>query len=101
MWARNCILRLRADRDEMEENFVHVYEVKAQDEYVSRTVLGQVREMFVRRYLDTMYRISQAVQDFYLNQEIDYEDELDFPADEPTDLEQYQEDFSWTPGEYL
>ena len=101
MWARNCILRLRQDRDGMEEDFTHVYEVKAHDEFMSRAVLREVRETLVHRYSDVVYRISQAVQDFYLNQEIDYEDELDFPADDPTDLEQYQEGFSWTEGEYL
>ena len=93
VWARNCILRLRQDRDGIEENFVHVYETKAQDEYVSRAVLREVRETFVRRYLDVMDRISQAVQDFYLNQEMDYEDELDFPPDDPVNLERYQEGY--------
>ena len=85
----------------MEENFVHVYEMKAQDEYVSRAVLREVRETFVWRYLDVMDRISQAVQDFYLNQEMDYEDELDFPPDDPVNLEWYQEGYPWMEGEYL
>ena len=101
MWSRNCILRLRQDRDGMEENFVHVYETKAQDEYVSRAVLREVREVFVRRYTDVIHRISQAVQDFYLNQEIDYEDELDFPPDDAVDLMKYPEGYPWTEGEYL
>ena len=85
----------------MEENFVHVYETKAQDEYVSRAILREVRDVFVRRYTDVIHRISQAVQDFYLNQEIDYEDELDFPPDDPVDLTKYPEGYIWTEGEYL
>ena len=101
MWSRNCILRLRQDRDGMEENFIHVYETKAQDEYVSRAVLREVREVFVRRYTDVIHRISQAVQDFYLNQEMDYEDELDFPPDDPVDLTKYPEGYIWMEGEYL
>ena len=101
MWARNCILRLRQDRDGMEENFVHVYETKAQDEYVSRAVLREVRDTFVWRYSDVIHQISQAVQNFYLNQEMDYEDELDFPPDDPVDLTKYPEGFPWMEGEYL
>ena len=85
----------------MEENFVHVYEVKARDEYVSRAVLREVRDVFVRRYTDIIHRISQAVQDFYLNQEMDYEEELDFPPDDPVDLTKYLEGYIWTEGEYL
>ena len=101
IWSRNCILNLRQDRDGMEENFVHVYEIKAQDEHVSRAVLREVRDVFVRRYADVTYKISQAVQEFYLNQEIDYETELDFPADDPVDLTNYPEGYAWTEGEYL
>ena len=101
LWARNCILRLRQDRDEMEENLVHLYETKAQDEHVSRAVLREVRDVFVRKYTDVIHRISQAVQDFYLNQEMDYEEELDFPPDSPVDLTRYPEGYIWTEGEYL
>ena len=101
VWSRNCILNLRQDRDGMEQNFIHVYEVKAQDENVSRAVLREVRDVFVQRYTDIMYKISQAVQEFYLNQEIDYERELDFPADDPVDLTNYPEGYEWTEGEYL
>ena len=63
--------------------------------------LSTLRAEYVHRYDRLLEREKQPHSDFFVNLSEDFEDELDFSEDTPTDLSEYDQYFEWDEAEYM
>ena len=99
--ARDHIMKLREERDRLAYDWSEEYAMCTSSAKQSGAGLGTLRAGYVHRYNWLLEREKQPHSDFFINLSEDFEDELDFNEDRPTDLSQYDQYFEWDEAEYM
>ena len=95
------ILRLRAERDRLEERLIQEFQERRQRQDLTREEVRLLREELIRRYQGHVDFADQPYMDLFLNLTIETEQEMDFDDEGMADLASYEEEYEWTEEQYL
>ena len=95
------ILRLRAERDGLEERLIQEFRERRQTLDLTREETQLLREELITRYQDFVDTAHQPYMDLFSNLTIETEREMDFEDEGMADLTSYEEDYEWTEERYL
>ena len=99
--AHQQILKLRAERDRLEEQLIKEFKGKRQSQDLTREEVRFLREDLIKRYLDHVDSARQPYMDLFLNLTIETEQEMDFEDEGMADFTSYEEGYEWTEESYL
>ena len=95
------ILRIREERDRLEERLVQEFRERRQSLDLTREEVRLLREELIVRYQDQVDSAHQPYMDLFLNLTIETEREMDFDDEGMADLTSYEEGYAWTEERYL
>ena len=95
------ILRVREERDRLEERLVQEFRERRQSLDLTREEVRLLREELSVRYQDQVDSAHQPYMDLFLNLTIETEREMDFDDEGMADLTSYGEGYAWTEERYL
>ena len=95
------ILRLREQRDRLEEQLLQEFRERRDRQDLTRDEIKLMREEMVRRHSDNINQAQQPYVDLFLNLSIETEQEMDFDDEGVVDLTAYDEEYEWTEERYL
>ena len=95
------ILRIREERDRLEERLVQEFRERRQSLDLTREEVRLLREELIVRYQDQVDSAQQPYMDLFLNLTIETEREMDFDDEGMADLTTYEEGYEWTEERYL
>ena len=95
------ILRIREERDRLEERLVQEFRERRQGLDLTREEVRLLREELIARYQDHVDSAHQPYMDLFLNLTIETEWEMDFDDEGMADLTSYEEGYEWTEERYL
>ena len=90
------ILRLRDERDRLEEQLLQEFRERRQSQDITREEVRLMWEELVRRYSDHVGTTQQSYMDLFVNLTIETEREMDFEDEGMADLTTYEEGYEWT-----
>ena len=95
------ILKIREERDKLEEQLVQEFVETRQTLDLTREEVQLLREELVTRYQDYVDTAHQPYMDLFSNLTIETEREMDFDDEGMADLTSYEEEYEWTEERYL
>ena len=95
------ILKLRKQRDMLEEQLVQEFHDRREHRDLTRDEIKLMREELVQRYSDHINRAPQPYMDLFVNLTIETEEEMNFDDEGVHDLMEYGEGYEWTEERYL
>ena len=90
------ILRIREERDRLEERLVQEFRERRQSLDLTREEVRLLREELIVRYQDQVDSVHQLYMDLFSNLTIETEREMDFDDEGMADLTSYEEGYAWT-----
>ena len=95
------ILKIREERDRLEEQLVQEFRERRQTLDLTREQVQLMREELITRYQDFVDTAHQPYMDLFSNLTIETEREMDFDDEGMADLSSYEEGYEWTEEWYL
>ena len=95
------ILKIREERDRLEEQLVQEFRERRQTLDLTREEVQLLREELVTRYQDYVDTAHQPYMDLFSNLTIETEREMDFDDEGMADLTSYEKEYEWTEERYL
>ena len=99
--ARDHIMKLREERQQLECDWLEEYSMRAASARVNRTSLHMLQAEYIHRYNKLLDHEQQPHSDFFINLSVDMENELDFDEEKRFDLSEYGQYFEWDKTEYM
>ena len=99
--ARDHIIKLREERQNLAQGWLNEYSERAVSARLQGKSLGVLRAEYINRYNRLLDRERQPHSDFFVNLTPDVEEELDFAEEEPFRLNEYVSHYAWDEAEYL
>ena len=99
--AHQQILRLREQRDLLEERLLQEFRERREHQNLTWDEVRLMREEMIKKYSDHTSRAQQPYMDLFVNLTIETEQEMDFPDKGAFDLDDYDDDYEWTEEHYL
>ena len=95
------ILKIRRERDRLEEQLVQEFRERRQTLDLTREEVRLLREELITRYQDQVDSAHQPYMDLFLNLTVETEREMDFDDEGMADLTSYEEGYEWMEERYL
>ena len=95
------ILKIREERDRLEERLIKEFVERRQTLDLTREEVCLLREELITRYQDRVDSAHQPYMDLFSNLTIETEREMDFEDEGMADLTSYEEGYEWTEERYL
>ena len=95
------ILKIREERNRLEERLVQEFRERRQSLDLTREEVRLLWEELIIRYQDQVDSAHQPYMDLFLNLTIETEREMDFDDEGMADLTSYEEGYAWTEERYL
>ena len=95
------ILRIREERDRLEERLIQEFRERRQSLDLTREEVRLLREELIMKYQDQVDSVHQPYMDLFSNLTIETEREMDFDDEGMADLTSYEEGYAWTEERYL
>ena len=95
------ILKIREERDRLEERLIEEFRERRQTLDLTREEVCLLREELITRYQDHVDSAHQPYMDLFSNLTIETEREMDFDDEGMADLTSYEEEYEWTEERYL
>ena len=95
------ILKIREERDRLEERLIQEFRERRQTLDLTREEVCLLREELITRYQDHVDSAHQPYMDLFSNLTIETEREMDFDDEGMADLTSYEEGYEWTEERYL
>ena len=95
------IMKIREERDRLEEQLVQEFRERRQTLDLTREEVQLLREELITRYQDFVDTAHQPYMDLFSNLTIETEREMDFDDEGMADLSSYEEGYEWTEERYL
>ena len=99
--ARDHIVKLREEREQMAYSWLEEYAKRAFSAKQEGISLGPLRAEYIHRYNKMLDREKQPHSDLFTNLSPEVEEELDFAEEDPFDLSVYGQYFEWDEVEYM
>ena len=90
------ILKIREERDRLEERLIQEFRERRQSLDLTREEVRLLREELITKYQDHVDSAHQPYMDLFLNLTIETEREMDFDDEGMADLTSYEEGYEWT-----
>ena len=95
------ILKIRGERDRLEERLVQEFRARRETLDLTREEVQLLREELVTRYQDFVDTAHQPYMDLFSNLTLETEREMDFEDEGMADLTSYEGGYEWTEERYL
>ena len=95
------ILKLRDERDRLEERLLQEFRERRKSQDLTREEVRFLWEELIKRYLDHVDNTHQPYMDLFQNFTVETEREMDFEDEGMADLSTYEEGYEWTEERYL
>ena len=95
------IVKLRDERDRLEERLLQEFRERRQSQDLTREEVRLLCEELIKRYLDFVDSNHQPYMDLFQNLTMETEREMDFEDEGMADLTTYEEEYEWTEEQYL
>ena len=95
------ILKIREERDRLEERLIQEFRERRQSLDLTREEVRLLREELIVRYQEQVDSVHQPYMDLFLNLTVETEWEMDFEDEGMADLTSYEEGYEWTEEQYL